>query len=107
VSAGPLSRGQDVHSALLRRLLWNVVPVALVIGALWMALVGDEGLLKRHELKHQLVVLHDRTKRTETDNETLRRHIRALRNEPAVVQRASAETMLTAMPGSTIYRFKD
>jgi len=96
-----------VHSALFRRLIWNIVPVALVIGALWMALAGEEGLLKRHELKHQLSVLQDRTTRLEADNDALRRHIRALRSEPAVVQRASAETMLTAMPGSTIYRFND
>ena len=96
-----------MHSALFRRLIWNVVPVVLVIGALWMALVGEEGLLKRHELKHQLSVLQERTVRLETDNNSLRRHIRALRTEPAVVQRASAETMLTAMPGSTIFRFED
>ena len=96
-----------MHSALFRRLIWNVLPVALVIGALWMALVGEEGLLKRHELKHQLTVLQDRTVRLESHNDSLRRHIRALHTEPAVVQRASAETMLPATPGSTIFRFVD
>jgi len=96
-----------VQSALFRRLIWNVLPVVLVIGALWMALAGEDGLLRRHELKHQLAATKARTERVRLENEALKREIRGLRSDKAAVQRASAATLLTAQPGSTIYRFDD
>ncbi len=96
-----------LHSALFRRLIWNVVPAIIVVGAVGMVLGGKEGLLKRHELKHQLVVMKGRTERLEMENDALRREIRALHSEPTVVQRAAAEALLNAAPGSTIYRFTD
>lgn len=94
-----------MNNVLIRRLVWNVLPVGLVVGALWMALAGDDGLLRRHELKYQLATTQMRTERVRAENESLRRQIRALRSERAAVQRASAATLLTAQPGSTIYRF--
>jgi cell division protein FtsB len=97
----------SVHTALFRRLIWNVLPVVLVTGALWMALAGEDGLLRRHELKHQLAATKARTENVLLENQALRREIRALRSEQAAVQRASATTLLTAQPGSTIYRFID
>lgn len=96
-----------LHTALFRRLIWNVLPVVLVVGALWMALAGEDGLLRRHELKHQLASTKVRTERMHQENAALRREIRGLRAEAAMVQRASAATLLTAAPGSTIYRFDD
>ena len=33
---------------LVRRLVWNVIPVVMVFGAVQMALLGDDGLLQRH-----------------------------------------------------------
>lgn len=96
-----------MQSALFRRLVWNVFPIVLVIGALWMALAGDDGLLRRHELKHQLAATKERTQQVRAENLALRREIRSMRAESAVVQRASAATLLTAQPGSTIYRFDD
>jgi cell division protein FtsB len=89
---------------LFRRLVWNVFPAALVVVALWMALAGEDGLLRRHELKHQLAATKTRTERVKQENQSLRRQIRSLRHDEAVIQRASAETLLTAQPGSTIYR---
>ena len=94
-----------MHAVLFRRLVWNVLPVVLVTGALWMALAGEDGLLRRHELKFQLATIKIRTERVRAENESLRRDIRALQSERAAVQRASATTLLTAQPGSTIYRF--
>jgi len=78
----------------------------LVVSALWMALAGEDGLLRRHELKYQLASIKMRTERVRMENESLRREIRALQSEEAAVQRASASTLLTAQPGSTIYRFE-
>ena len=96
-----------MHAVLFRRLVWNVLPVVLVIGALWMALAGEDGLLRRHELKYQLASIKMRTERVRAENENLRRNIRALQSEQAAVQRASASTLLTAQPGSTIYRLEN
>jgi len=96
-----------VNKVFIRRLIWNILPVGLVLGALWMALAGEDGLLRRHELKYHLATIKTRTERMHTENEALRREIRALRSEEAAVQRASAATLLTAQPGSTIYRFGD
>ena len=95
-----------MNKVLIRRLVWNVLPVGLVIGALWMALAGEDGLLRRHELKFQLAATQMRTERIRAENQDIRREIRALRSEKAAVQRASAATLLTAQPGSTIYRFE-
>jgi cell division protein FtsB len=72
-----------------------------------MALAGEDGLLRRHELKYQLASIKVRTERVRAENESLRRNIRALQSEQAAVQRASARTLLTAQPGSTVYRFED
>ena len=96
-----------MHAVFFRRLVWNVLPVVLVIGALWMALAGEDGLLRRHELKYRLASIKMRTERVRAENESLRRNIRALQSEQAAVQRASATTLLTAQPGSTIYRFEN
>ena len=95
-----------MQHVVVRRLIWNVLPVALVIGALWMALAGDDGLLRRHELKYQLSSIKQRTERVRIENDALRRQIRALRTDAAAVQRASATTLLTAQRGSVIYRFE-
>ena len=78
-----------------------------MVAALWMALAGEDGLLRRHELKHQLAATKARTERVRMENQSLRRQIRSLRSDAAVIQRASAETLLTAQPGSTIYRLGD
>ena len=38
---------------LVRRLVWNVIPVLMVFGAVQMALLGDDGLLQRHQVKQR------------------------------------------------------
>lgn len=94
-----------MHPALARRLLWNVLPVVLVVGAVWVAFVGKDGLLKRHEVKGELARMESRTERLKAENAELERQIRALRSEQVALQRATAETLLMAPAGSTIYRF--
>ena len=96
-----------MKSRLFQRLIWNVIPSALVVGAVWMAMAGEGGILRGSDLSSQLASTRARTTRIEQENEALRRQIRSLRSDPAVVQRASAAGLLTAQPGSTIYRFQD
>jgi cell division protein FtsB len=94
----------DAQAALLRRLLWNVVPAVAVIVSTWVALVGEEGLLRRHEVKQRLLVTEAHATELEAGNALLRRRIRALREDPRLIRREAATRLLLAEPGSTIYR---
>jgi len=90
----------------VRRLVWNVVPVLMVLAAVQMALLGDDGLLKRHQVKQRLYATQGKVDSVKLHNEKLRSRIRLMRSEPAYVKRAVAEKLLLAEAGSTIYRFE-
>jgi cell division protein FtsB len=94
-----------VSGVILRRIIWNVIPVAVVVIALEMVLVGDDGLLERHNLKQRLYATQARGQQIEASNAVLRARIQSLQTDPAAVQRAVGEHLLTAPTGSTIYRF--
>jgi cell division protein FtsB len=96
-----------LDSALARRIIWNVLPTAIVVGALWMALAGKEGLLKRHAVKQRLIATEERVQQQQIENEILRARIRGLRQDPISLRRVAAERLLMAEAGSTIYRFTD
>ena len=91
-------------SVLFRRLAWNVVPVALVVGTLWTALAGEHGLMNRHQLRSRLADLEGEADALEESNRRLRAEVHALRTDPLAVQRAAAAVLLKAPDGSTIYR---
>jgi cell division protein FtsB len=90
----------------IRRLVWNVVPVLMVLAAVQMALLGDDGLLKRHQVKQRLYSTQVHVDTVKVYNERLRARIRMLRTDPRYVKRAVAEKLLLAEAGSTIYRFE-
>ena len=91
---------------LVRRLVWNVIPVLMVFGAVQMALLGDDGLLQRHQVKQRLYATQGKVDSVKLHNERLRARIRMLRTDPTYVKRAVAEKLLLAEAGSTIYRFE-
>ena len=90
----------------VRRLVWNVVPVLMVLAAVQMALLGDDGLLKRHQVKQRLYTTQAQVDAVKLHNEKLRANIRLLRTDPTYVKRAVAQQLLMAEEGSTIYRFE-
>jgi cell division protein FtsB len=90
---------------MVRRIVWNLIPLALVVGALEMVLVGEDGLLARHELKKRLYTTEAKVGQVVAENAMLRAKVRSLRQNPAAVKRAVAERLLAAEQGSTIYRF--
>lgn len=94
------------ESPLVRRLLWNLLPLAVVVGAVATTLIGEEGLLNRHAVKQRLYGVEDQVSQLQADNARLRARVRALQRDPDVVRRAAAEQLLVAEPGSTIYRFE-
>jgi cell division protein FtsB len=100
------SRATLRQAALFRRLIWNVVPAAAVIGVVGLAILGDEGLLARHALKQRLALTEEHARELEQQNAMLRAQIERMRNDPLVVQRTVAETLYVAPAGATIYRFE-
>jgi cell division protein FtsB len=102
--SGPLP-GSPLESTLPRRLIWSLIPAAIVVVAVWTVLASEDGLLRRHELKQRLYSTQARVERLEEDNQRLRDRITALQKNPHAMRRVLAETLLMAQPGSTIYRF--
>jgi len=94
------------ESVLLRRLVWNIVPAALVVGTLGASLAGENGLLSRHKLKARLAATEAQVVAVEVENADLRAEVRGLRGSPVALRRAAARTLLRAEPGSTLYRFE-
>ena len=91
--------------ALLRRIVWNLIPVVLVLGALEIVLVGEDGLLARHQLKKRLYTTQAKMQQVKVENAALAARVRSLRENPAAVKREAAKRLLAAEAGSTIYRF--
>lgn len=91
---------------LKRRLIWNLAPAGLVLGALWYALMGADGLLDRNDMKQRLLATEDRVLQVEAQNAQLRRAIRALKTDEQAIRRAAAQELLVAEKGSTLYRLQ-
>lgn len=90
----------------LRRLLWNVIPSALVVVIIYLAVFGENGILRRHRMVAELEVAQRRLAEVEVVNARLRREVQQLKADDAVVARAAAEELLLVPPGSTVYRFE-
>jgi cell division protein FtsB len=95
-----------LSGAMVRRVVWNLIPVVLVLGALDVVLVGEDGLLVRHKLKKRLYTTEAQVREIKRDNVVLAAQVRSLRENPSTVKRAAAKRLLAAEPGSTIYRFQ-
>lgn len=93
-------------SPLVRRLLWNLVPLVAVVAAVSWTMLGKEGLLNRHAVKQQLLARQQQVERLEHENAALATQVRLLRQDRRAVQRAVAEELLLVEPGATIYRFE-
>ena len=98
--------GVPLKPALVRRLIWNLVPASVLVGALWVALAGDNGLLERSSLQQRLIATESRLDYMDEGNREIEAEIRALKTAPQVRRRAAAEALLHAEEGSTIYRFE-
>jgi cell division protein FtsB len=95
-----------ISNTMLRRLVWSVLPAVLVIGFVQMALLGDDGLLKRHHVKQRLYTTHAKVEQVQQLNASLAARVRLLRTNPTFVERTVGERLLLAREGGTIYRFE-
>ncbi|MDG1479693.1 MAG: septum formation initiator family protein [Myxococcota bacterium] len=91
---------------LLLRLLYQVLPISLIVGIIGYTLVGEEGLLNRYDIKQDLYATQARVELISEENKSLRLRIEAIRQDPDAVRRVAAERMLLAPAGSVIYRFE-
>ncbi|MBL8617307.1 MAG: septum formation initiator family protein [Deltaproteobacteria bacterium] len=88
-----------------KRLVMQIIPAGLIVGALWVAIGSDSGLLTRHAEHSKLASFRARLNEVEAENMRLRRLVRRMRTDPVQIERAAAEHLLVARPGSVIYRF--
>jgi cell division protein FtsB len=91
--------------AVVRRVVWNILPVSLVLGAVGVFFAGEDGFIERAQIKQHLYATQANVAEAQRENEVLRSRIRLLRNDRRFVIRAAAERLLMAEEGSTIYRF--
>lgn len=91
---------------LARRLLWNVLPALLVVGMIYLALWGEDGLWARHRVELELARTERRLADVDAANARLAREVRALQGDPTTLQRAATEELLLVPAGSTVYRFE-
>ena len=91
--------------AVVRRVVWNILPVSLVLGAVSVFFAGEDGFIERAQIKQHLYATQANVAETQIENQVLRNRIRLLRNDRRFVKRAAAEQLLMAEQGTTIYRF--
>ncbi len=90
---------------LFRRLLWNILPGALVVVLIYLAVFGENGILRRHRMVAELEAAERRLAEVEVVNARLEREIAQLRGNDRAMARVAAEELLLVPPGSTVYRF--
>lgn len=90
----------------LQRLLFTVLPGCLVVGLLWAAIVGDNGVVRHYRMQADLERVHRRLATVQAENARLAREVEQLRVDEATVRRAVAEELLLVPPDSTVYRFE-
>jgi cell division protein FtsB len=88
-----------------RRLVWNVLPALMVLGAVKMTLLGDQGMFNRHQVKRRLHATEMKVEQARVENAEISARIRHLRMDQQFVKRVAAERLLVAEPGATLYRF--
>ncbi len=88
------------HRALLA-LLPALLLVAVAVAAIW----GENGVFARFQLQRDLARETDELAALDRENAQLLRDIQQLGDDPLLVERAVAEEIGWARPGTTIYRF--
>lgn len=91
---------------LARRLLWNVIPAIVVIGVIYLAIFGEDGLLAQRRIEKDLARTERRLTEVRAENARLSREVKALQSDPTTRERAVAEEILLVPPGSTVYRLE-
>lgn len=88
------------------RLLFSILPAAVIaivgVSALW----GDSGLFVRESLRAKLASANEDLAALERENQRLVRELKILEEDPLAIERLIAEELELAAPGATLYRFR-
>lgn len=76
---------------------------AVVLSAIW----GDNGLIRRLELRAELEQANTDLVQTQRDNQRLLRELHLLEDDPVAIERVVAEELEWAKDGTRIYVFPD
>lgn len=95
------------ESPLARRLIWNLIPLALVLVAIGSTLLGNEGIVHRSERRQRLYAVQAEVEAVQAENARLRAHVQMLRHDPRAIRRELAEQLHLAPAGSVLYRFEE
>ena len=82
------------------------MPLLMMAGVVMMAIFGDHGLVRRHDLRQERIEIENRVEDLRKRNTELRRELRVLETQPLGIRRVAAQELLMAPPESTIYRFE-
>ncbi len=85
----------------------SVVPFILMGAVVLMAIFGDHGLVRRHELRQRQVEIELQVEQLAGENAEFSRQIRLLDTHRIGLRRLAAEELLMAGEGATIYRFAE
>ncbi len=79
----------------------------VALAVLAVTLLGQDGLLRRHLLRRQLVRMQAQAGELHHDNELLRRDVLRLQQSRTAIEREAAEALLIAHEDTVIYRFHE
>ncbi len=91
----------------LQRLVMAAVPAALIVAAGVSAIWGPHGVLQGERLRQQKAEVDVKLAQLTLMNQGLLREIRLLDRDQVVLERAVADELGWAKPGTKLYRFKD
>ena len=89
------------------RVLLALMPAMIILSIALEAVVGTDGLMRRHVRERQLTSLETTSAMISAENLRLRREIRLLQESPDAVRREAFEELYMAPEGSVIYVFPD
>jgi len=90
----------------LRRLALTIAPLIAMMVVVLMAVFGDHGLVRRHELKLETSIVETKIQELSRENSEIRRSLRVLDDHPVGIQRLAAHQLRHAPENSTIYLFE-
>ena len=96
-----------MSSLTLRRFALTLIPLALLAAVFIMAVMGDSGLVRRHELRQELYRVNEHSQSLQKETSEMRRELKVLQQEDIGLRRLAATELRMGPAGSTIYVFED
>jgi hypothetical protein len=91
----------------LRRLFWNGIPVAVIVGLVFVTVRGPSGLLRYWELNAQADVARQAWGQAELANNRVLLDLKHLSSDPVAVERMAADELGYAGPGAVLFYFAE